>query len=58
MAFYKCPNCRRVFSVDILVDPAPISPSSYPSMPCPDCGKLSDSISYVGYLFGKKTKNK
>ena len=58
MAFYKCPNCRRVFSVDILVDPAPIGPSSYPSMPCPDCGKLSGSISYAGYLFGKKTKNK
>ena len=56
MAYYKCPKCKNVFSVDILVDPAPTGPGSYPSMPCPNCGTLSPSVSAAVYLFGKKTK--
>jgi phage FluMu protein Com len=56
MAYYKCPNCKGVFSINILVDPAPVSETAYPSMPCPQCGKLSKSISFVEYVIGKKIK--
>lgn len=57
MAYYKCPNCKKVFSVNILVDPAPVITSSYPPMPCPRCGHLSQSVSIVKYLFGKIDRN-
>lgn len=56
MAYYKCPKCNRVFSHTIMVDPAPIGWFSYPPMPCPQCGKLSKSISFVEYVIGKKIK--
>ena len=56
MAYYKCPKCKKVFSVDILVDPAPAGPGSYPSMPCPNCGTLSPSVPVAVYLVGKKFK--
>lgn len=56
MAYYKCPNCKKVFSVDILVDPAPVSPSNYPPMPCPRCGHLSHGASVLEVVVGKISK--
>ena len=56
MAYYKCPNCKGVFKVELLIDPAPLGPWSYPSMPCPNCGHLSPSVPLGVYIFGKKLK--
>jgi phage FluMu protein Com len=58
MPYYKCPNCKGVFKVVLFVDPAPTNPSDFPSMPCPKCGKLSLSVPYIVYAFGKKIKTK
>ena len=56
MAYYKCPNCKKVFSVNIFVDPVPLSSEHYPPMPYPVCGHLSRGCSAIEYLFGKKEK--
>ena len=56
MAFYKCPNCKGVFKADIFVDPAPLGPSDYPPMPCPNCGRISPSVPLAVYILGKKIK--
>jgi hypothetical protein len=56
MPYYKCPNCKGVFKVEIFVDPAPLGPSDYPPMPCPNCGRLSPSVPLAVYILGKKIK--
>lgn len=58
MAYYKCPKCKKVFYEYILVDPAPAGWFSYPPMPCPECGKLSNSILLIEYVISKKIKKK
>jgi len=58
MPYYKCPNCKGVFKVEMFVDPAPAGPSNYPPMPCPNCGHLSPSVPLAVYMLGKKIKTK
>lgn len=58
MAFYKCPDCKVVFSVDIFVDPLPLKESDFPPMPCPNCGHMCRGASLTEYIFGKKIKKK
>ena len=56
MAYYKCQNCKKVFSIDILVDPAPYNTSDYPPMLCPSCGRLSKCVPFSVYFLGKIVK--